>query len=496
MGPRYSKGVPYRIPHNTPPDSEAAPSTNESVLGGDRIAKTNSKTSSDRSHYASRGCIPLYSLPSTQEGRGPMSGNQPETPQLLRADPPFQNGGNARPEEPPTGGRLACKGRPERCLLFCPDTLGAQEISELHSRQHLLPVQLPPIWSGVSPLGLYQDPQTSHSSRERAGDVDDSLYRRHPPFGRIRGEGSGPSRGPSLSPTMPGLHDQSGEDDSRAIPEHGIPGIHGRHQENGTELTSREAQEDLGGVLKTNGGRASDRPHPFETDWQDECCQPGHPPAPLFYRTLQMELSAALREADQDYEATIMLSEDSKEELVWWDTEMVKWNWRTILAQEPHMVIESDASKLGWGAESVLGGPWSAQEKSQHINCLAPGGYSSAADLCKERERGLSPAENRQHGSSCLYQQSRGNSVKGTSLPHQKTLDVVPGEEYSHTGTAPPWCHESNSRCRIESNERSVRLEIGSTGIPEDQQCLRTTGSGSLCILTDQSVPRLLQLAA
>ena len=50
VGPRYSKGVPYRIPHNTPPDSEAATSTNESVPGGhnaDRIAKTNNKTSSD-----------------------------------------------------------------------------------------------------------------------------------------------------------------------------------------------------------------------------------------------------------------------------------------------------------------------------------------------------------------------------------------------------------------------------------------------------------------
>ena len=98
VGPRYSKRVPYRIPHNTPPESEAAPSTNESIPvrhNADRIAKTSSKTSSDRSHYASRGCIPLHPLPSTQEGRGLMPGNQPETPQLLRADPPFQNGGNA-----------------------------------------------------------------------------------------------------------------------------------------------------------------------------------------------------------------------------------------------------------------------------------------------------------------------------------------------------------------------------------------------------------------
>ena len=191
---------------------------------------------------------------------------------------------------------MACKGRPERCLLFCPDTLGAQEIPELHSRQHLLPVHLPPIRSGVSPLGLYQDPQTSHSSRERAGDAD-SLYRRHPPLGRIRGEGSGPCRGPSLSPTLPGLHDQSGEDDSSAIPEHGIPAIHGRHQENGTELTSREAQEDSGGVSKTNGGEQVTLSRLIG---KMNAANQVIPPAPLFKRSLQMELSAALREEDQD----------------------------------------------------------------------------------------------------------------------------------------------------------------------------------------------------
>ena len=503
VGPRYSKGVPYRIPHNTPPDSEAAPSTNESVPGGhnaDRIAKANNKTSSDRGHYASRGCIPLHPLLSTQEGRGPTSGNQPETPQLLRTDPPFQNGGNARPEEPPTGGRLACKGRPERCLLFCPDTLGAQEIPELHSRQHLLPVHLPPIRSGVSPLGLYQDPQTSHSSRERAGDADDSLYRRHPPLGRIRGEGSGPCRRPSLSPTMPGLHDQSGEDDSRAIPEHGIPGIHSRHQENGTELTSREAQEDSGGVPKTNGGGASDWPHPFETNRQDECCQPGHPTSASF---LQESANGIISSPEggrpglRDNDHAVGGQQGGAGMVGHRNGEMEREDNSSPRTSYGNRVGRIEA-RLG----SVLprnqyrGTLVSPGEEPTYQLPGAPGSYSSAADLCKERERGLSSAENRQHGSSCLYQQSRGNSVEGTSLPHQKTLDVVPGEEYSHTGTAPPRCHESNSRCRIESNEGSVRLEIGSTGIPEDQQCLRTTGSGSLCIPTDQSVPPLLQLAA
>ena len=387
---------------------------------------------------------------------------------------------------------MACKGRPERCLLFCPDTLGAQEISELHSRQHLLPVHLPPIQSGVSPLGLYQDPQTSHSSRERAGDADDSLYRRHPPLGKIRGEGSGPSRGPSLSPTMPGLHDQSGEDDSRAIPEHGIPGIHGRHQENGTELTSREAQEDLGGVPKTNGGRASDRPHPFETDRQDECCQPGHPPVPLFYRTLQMELSAALREADQDYEATIMLSEDSKEELVLWDTEMVKWNGRTILAQEPHMVIESDASKLGWGASYQgisTGGPWSAQEKSQHINCLELLAATLALQTFVKNERDVSVLLKIDNTAAVAYINNQGGTVSKELVSLTRKLWM--------------WCLERNIHIQAQhlpgvmnlTADAELRVLRDRSDWKLDQQCLRTTGSGSLCIPTEQSVPPLLQLA-
>ena len=50
------------------------------------------------------------------------------------------------------------------------------------------------------------------------------------------------------------------------------------------------------------------------------------PPAPLFYRYLQMDLSAALRAGCQNYETTLQLSQDSKEELVWWDTQMAKWN--------------------------------------------------------------------------------------------------------------------------------------------------------------------------
>uniref|UniRef100_A0A1X7VXA7 Uncharacterized protein n=1 Tax=Amphimedon queenslandica TaxID=400682 RepID=A0A1X7VXA7_AMPQE len=84
------------------------------------------------------------------------------------------------------------------------------------------------------------------------------------------------------------------------------------------------------------------------------------PPAPLFYRSLQMNLTEALRDASQDFEAELTLSTDSWEELIWWDTQMLKWNGKTVLAMEPDPIIESDAISQEWGASSQgnsTGGP-------------------------------------------------------------------------------------------------------------------------------------------
>uniref|UniRef100_A0A1X7TZ51 Uncharacterized protein n=1 Tax=Amphimedon queenslandica TaxID=400682 RepID=A0A1X7TZ51_AMPQE len=97
------------------------------------------------------------------------------------------------------------------------------------------------------------------------------------------------------------------------------------------------------------------------------------PPAPLFYRSLQMDLTVALRDASQDYKAELTLSPDSREELIWWDSQMIKWNGKTVLATEPDLIIESDASSKAWGVSSQgtsAGGPWSPLEKTWHINCL------------------------------------------------------------------------------------------------------------------------------
>ena len=97
-------------------------------------------------------------------------------------------------------------------------------------------------------------------------------------------------------------------------------------------------------------------------------------PAPLQLRYLQQDLIKAQR-GGLSYSDTITLSKDSKKELEWWIFNLKLQEGRSLLIQEPEMVIYSDAAKTqGWGA-AMEGGPstsgqWSTLEKTYSINAL------------------------------------------------------------------------------------------------------------------------------
>ena len=123
------------------------------------------------------------------------------------------------------------------------------------------------------------------------------------------------------------------------------------------------------------------------------------------------------------------------------------------------------------------------------------GSHTSTEDICKDQERNISSTEDRQHNSSCLYKQSRGNGIQGACLLNSRPVDVVPGEEHSHPSTTLTRDPELLSRSGVEVHERSIRLETGSTIICENQPTVWPTGSGPVCVQANQPVPTLLQLA-
>ena len=99
-------------------------------------------------------------------------------------------------------------------------------------------------------------------------------------------------------------------------------------------------------------------------------------PAPLFYRQMQMQKAKALV-TTKSYETMVMLSDASREELEWWTDHLQSWNGRAIISPGPDMVIQTDASKTGWGAfvegqprSKGLSGLWSQSETRSQINLL------------------------------------------------------------------------------------------------------------------------------
>ena len=112
-------------------------------------------------------------------------------------------------------------------------------------------------------------------------------------------------------------------------------------------------------------------------------------PAPLCYRGLQA-LKNKVFAASRSFETMVSLNEEATMELWWWVGMLRAWNGRPILPPTPDLIIETDASLLGWGAASgqmSTGGLWSEDERAQHINALElAGGALAIKTFTKGRE--------------------------------------------------------------------------------------------------------------
>jgi len=98
----------------------------------------------------------------------------------------------------------------------------------------------------------------------------------------------------------------------------------------------------------------------------------------LHYRALQRALNSATSENNfQDslnkFDSQITFSIKMITDLHWWAALDKQTVATPKCSPQPILVIESDASQLGWGAQCMdasTGGCWSAEEATHHINYL------------------------------------------------------------------------------------------------------------------------------
>ena len=221
------------------------------------------------------------------------------------------------------------------------------------------------------PLGFYQDLEASGSETQRVWNTARDIPGRYIGDSKQPKTISRPHLCSNLHTGESGLYGSPREVNDPTLPEGGVSGNDYRFDLDGTSGSLPQDKKIRAEALQASNISAREVSHLIR---KMTSVTQAIPPAPLFYRNLQREVSWALARNNQSYDVPCHLSLEGKEELQWWIDHLSDWNGKSLIrSQRPDVVIESDASLRGWGVTSNgvnTGGPWNAQEKGWHINCL------------------------------------------------------------------------------------------------------------------------------
>ena len=137
--------------------------------------------------------------------------------------------------------------------------------------------------------------------------------------------------------------------------------------------------------------------------------------------------------------------------------------------------------------------------RGETVACQLPGSSSSlpcSKMLCQRQEEHYSPTQNGQHHSSDVCEQAGRNSVPQVEHHSQGTMALVHELGYYPDCGAFIGSPQYNCRPRIPNNEGQIRWDVESQDLQQDPVKMGSTGSGHVCIQTDNSVEEVLQLEA
>ena len=223
--------------------------------------------------------------------------------------------------------------------------------------------------------------------------------------------------------------------------------------------------------------------------------------APLFYRHLQGCLKQALQvESLNEYSQICQLTTEVREELTWWSESLTGWNGKCLLSKEPDLVIETDASTIGWGASSqstTTGGPWSSLEAKMHINCLE---LLAAFLAVKTFTRGLNNVVvllKMDNTTALTYINKRGGTVSSELNNLTKEFWTWCLQRKHHPPSLTP-CRqdECESRRGIAVYEGQIGLDAVSKSLSSNQQQIWSNGCRSVCFTPDKSTSKVCELAS
>ena len=506
MGTKYGTGIPNRLCGKATSRVTTNPSTLHLGAGHTntgRISQTPPETGNTTCGVSFGDGLLLQYISCPQERRGTKTCHQSQSTEQLCSPGALQDGGYSHSEGAAGIGRLASKSRSEGCLLRNSHSPNTSEVLTFPVPGESFPIHLPSIRPVLSSVGVHKNPETSTGHLTTKRGPYDRLHRRHPTDSRIKGPSSRPCPSPGAPAREPRLYHQHREVSAHPKPDHRVSGplsqLH-RHGATTSPSKNKQIRAEARKMMRMAEPPSARTLARLLGKMNSTTCV--IPPAPLFYRSLQMALSNTLETHSQNYEGLVMLLPDSLEELQWWDTEMSKWNGKTLLKREVDMVIDSDASLQGWGARcgtQTTRGAWSQRETALHINCLELLAATLAVQSFAKGQSRLNILLRIDNTTAVAYINhlgGGGGSLERASQSDKESVDVVPGEEHTHHSPTPPGDPEYRRRRRVTVTDRQDGLETVTKYIPQDTANIWSTGSGSLCDPPVCSVPTLLQLAA
>lgn len=104
-------------------------------------------------------------------------------------------------------------------------------------------------------------------------------------------------------------------------------------------------------------------------------CIPAIQEAPLHYRALQRLRHQAVGPRGNNFDHSVVISQEAQQDLMWWVYNLSTNLSRPILRPAPSFNLETDASTLGWRiycreSDTKTGGLWSVSDLEHHINWL------------------------------------------------------------------------------------------------------------------------------
>ena len=274
--------------------------------------------------------------------------NQPQISKQVCSTCSLQDGGNSIPEGYYSSTGFHDQTGSERHLFFHPSTSHSSDVSELQMERENIPIHLLTIWSLKCTSHIHKSNETSHWVPEVSRHSDGSLPGRHAnPWSDQGGSFEMAVSCPELLENLGFLinYDKSELEPMQSLVFLGFlintVTMEIKLPKEKVSQAVQEAQD----LLQHHQASARQLAHLIGVF---SSTLPAILPAPLHYRGLQNLKHQALKKGR--YDVTLPLSEEAKEDLIWWMEHLPLVNGQPLVRNQPSLLMETDASLMGWGA--------------------------------------------------------------------------------------------------------------------------------------------------